>query len=206
MNTTNGWRELGDAWRVAFELAWEAYTVPTVPVGAVVVDGDGRLVSTGRNRIFEREAPSGELANTWLAHAEVNALATLPPERYPHHALYTTLEPCFLCLGATLLSTVETVHFAAFDPIGAAAGHADTIRLRSRKVHLEGPRGDALDRFSALLVAEFFSRCLPESLTAARYAECAPELLELAAVARGRGLPDASSPAGGLELVADLLA
>ncbi len=69
---------LEGAWRESFELAWEAFRVGTIPVGAVVADASGEIVARGRNRIFEEEAPPGQLAGTYLAHAELNALAGLP--------------------------------------------------------------------------------------------------------------------------------
>jgi tRNA(Arg) A34 adenosine deaminase TadA len=44
-----------------------------VPVGAAVAGPDGSVVARGRNRIFD---PPGEgLAGTWIAHAEIDALA-----------------------------------------------------------------------------------------------------------------------------------
>jgi tRNA(adenine34) deaminase len=93
--------QLEGPWRECFELAWEAFGAGTIPVGAVVVDASGATVARGRNRIFEATAPAGQLAGTYIAHAELNALAELPalPTRdgqgpYSRHTLYTTLEPC----------------------------------------------------------------------------------------------------------------
>ncbi|HZU11419.1 MAG TPA: nucleoside deaminase [Chloroflexota bacterium] len=107
----------GAAWRTCFELAWEAFRAGSIPVGALVVDAEGRIVSVGRNRIYEDDAPSGELRGTFLAHAEINALAALPPGHYPDHTLYTTLEPCLLCTAASVHSHIGTVRFAGIDPL-----------------------------------------------------------------------------------------
>jgi len=52
---------------------WEAYLAGTIPVGAVVVDEAGEVLSQGRNRIFD-EPRDGHLGGSRLAHAEVNAL------------------------------------------------------------------------------------------------------------------------------------
>ena len=59
------------------ELAWTAFGAGSVPVGAVLLDAEGVVVATGRNRMYEREAPAPQLANSQLAHAEVNALVAL---------------------------------------------------------------------------------------------------------------------------------
>jgi tRNA(Arg) A34 adenosine deaminase TadA len=82
------------AWERALELAWESFCGGTTPVGAVVTDAAGAIVAEGRGRRFENAAPPGQLAWTGVAHAELNALAQLGPDRhYTDHALLTTLEP-----------------------------------------------------------------------------------------------------------------
>ena len=61
-----------------------------VPVGAVVVAPDGRVLSAAGNRTRELNDPT--------AHAEVLAIraacAAAGTERLPGHDLYVTLEPC----------------------------------------------------------------------------------------------------------------
>jgi tRNA(Arg) A34 adenosine deaminase TadA len=135
------WAALAAPWQASLELAWEAYRAGTVPVGAVVVDGEGEIVARGRNRIFEDGANNGTLAGTRLAHAEVNALAQLPSSaRYESHTIYAALEPCLLCLGATLMSTVGAIRYAAADPAGGAC--RATIRtpdLERRGLAIDGP-------------------------------------------------------------------
>jgi len=81
--------------------------VVTGPVGAVVTGADGAIVAEGRGRRFESAAPPGQLAWTGVAHAELNALARLGPDRhYTDHALLTTLEPCAMCRGAAIQASV----------------------------------------------------------------------------------------------------
>jgi tRNA(adenine34) deaminase len=104
-------------WHECFLLAWESFRAGSVPVGAVLVDGAGRTVGRGRNRNGETDGPVGQIAGSNLAHAEVNALATLPPGDYPEHVLYSTLEPCFFCTLALRHSHVGAVRFAAADPM-----------------------------------------------------------------------------------------
>ena len=115
------WEALEPPWRDALELAWEAFQAGTIPVGAVVVDIDGDVIARGRNRIFDAAAPPGQLAGTRIAHAEINALAQLPPSAYESHVLYTTLEPCLVCFGAAVFSTIGTIRFAAADAAGVIA-------------------------------------------------------------------------------------
>ncbi len=98
---------LSPAERLCLELAWEAFGAGSVPVGAVVLDAADVVVATGRSRMYENSAPSPELSNSLLAHAEVNALVGLDPRRrYENHTLVSVLEPCPLCVGALAMSTV----------------------------------------------------------------------------------------------------
>ena len=76
-------------------------------------------MARGRNRIFD--PLDGGVAGTRLAHAELDALAQLPvTRRYRDHTLYSSLEPCLLCVGATTRSKVGAVCYAAVDPYGGA--------------------------------------------------------------------------------------
>jgi tRNA(Arg) A34 adenosine deaminase TadA len=116
VNAVEAWEQLEDPWRAAFELAWESFRAGTVPVGAVVVDEDGTILSSGRNRIFDDVPPAGQLAGTRLAHAEMNALVQLSPDRgWNTCTLYTTLEPCVLCVGAASVARVGRIRFAGTD-------------------------------------------------------------------------------------------
>ena len=95
-------QDLPIPWPEVFSLMWEAYVAGTIPVGAVVVDEERQVVSRGRNRIFD-DSPGGHLSRSRLAHAELNAIASLTSDRtYEGFTLYTTLEPCHLCLSAAL--------------------------------------------------------------------------------------------------------
>jgi tRNA(adenine34) deaminase len=109
----SAWTKLGPIWREAYQLAWEALGHGTVPVGAVLVDEAGVVCARGRNRIYDSDPPGRGLSGSRLAHAEVDALVDLDPAGwYTSHALYTVLEPCLLCLGATVMSTVGTLFYA----------------------------------------------------------------------------------------------
>lgn len=111
------WESLEPAWQVALEMAWEAYCAGTIPIGAAIVDCDGHVVARGRNRIFDTSAPERQVWGNMLAHAEMNALLDLKLDQQSRHsaALYTTMEPCPLCMGAFYMSSVRTLHFAARD-------------------------------------------------------------------------------------------
>jgi tRNA(adenine34) deaminase len=79
------------------------------PIGAVVVH-EGRIVGRGRAQHQARQSE--------IAHAELNAL--LQAEQFIHAhthqcVLYTTVEPCVMCLGAIVMSDVDHVVYALAD-------------------------------------------------------------------------------------------
>jgi tRNA(adenine34) deaminase len=149
-----GWLSLPLAWQRAFEAAWASWRGGSAAVGAVLTDAEGAIVATGQNRIMGPPGGPGPLAGTAMAHAEMNALATLPVSKYSDkddnydgYTLYTTYEPCFMCT-ATLTTTyrIPKVAFAAYDPTWD--GLLDALRrypivaawLPGRE-HLGGPYG-----------------------------------------------------------------
>ena len=111
-----------DLWnmRLALEQAEAARREGEVPVGAVVVDGDGRLLAAARNAKERRGDP--------CAHAEMLAISgaarRLGDWRLSSCVLYATLEPCPMCLGAAVEARVARVVFGAYDEKGGALGRA----------------------------------------------------------------------------------
>ena len=39
------WQDLSEQWKRAFELAWQSYKRNTIPIGAVISDGESSIVS-----------------------------------------------------------------------------------------------------------------------------------------------------------------
>lgn len=116
-----------DAMQVALDEAQQGAAEGEIPVGAVVLDGAGELLSRQHNR---REA----LADP-TAHAEVLALrdaaARLDSWRLDECTLVVTLEPCPMCAGAATMSRVGRLVFGAWnDEYGAAGSRWDLVRDR----------------------------------------------------------------------------
>jgi tRNA(Arg) A34 adenosine deaminase TadA len=112
------WGGLGDAWRRAYGLAWEAFAEGSIAVGAVVLGPDGAVIAEGRNRAAGTEALPGQVVGAAIAHAEVNALAVVP-RGTTGITLLSTLEPCFLCTAAARYAQVAAVRYAVADPVWA---------------------------------------------------------------------------------------
>jgi tRNA(adenine34) deaminase len=180
------WGDLEPAWHEAFQLAWEAYGAGTIPVGAVVTDVDGRVISRGRNRMFDADAPRGQIFGSRVAHAEINALVQLGTERrYLDCTLWTTLEPCAQCVGAAWLSTIGRLVFAATDVYGGASKLIErqleaADSARNFPMAVDGPLEGPLAVFSELLHIAFFHAQHPEHHVMQTFRERRPVLVGLA--------------------------
>lgn len=149
-----GWGALDDAWQEAFRQAWEALTTGNIGVGAVVSDRSGTIVAASRNRVMDAVPPTGELAGTTLAHAEINVLAHLPFRSPRELVLTTTLQPCLQCAAAIRMAPVAHVRIAGADPLWDGAGgfsHLNPWLARRADVPVEGPRRDTVGVFATLL-------------------------------------------------------
>ncbi len=120
-----GPQRLSGDWRTVLEEAWAAYLHGSYPIGACVVDTSGQVVARGRNRLGEERRVDGVISGHGLSHAEVNALLALPELSADEHralTLYTTTEPCPMCLGALLMAGVGALAYAAADLYAGTAG------------------------------------------------------------------------------------
>lgn len=92
------------------------------PFGAVVVTADGRAFE-GVNRVTASNDPT--------AHAEVtairNACAQLETFDLSGATLYTSCEPCPMCLSSALWARIDRVFYAADRHDAASAGFDDAV-------------------------------------------------------------------------------
>ncbi|HET6825337.1 MAG TPA: tRNA adenosine(34) deaminase TadA [Amnibacterium sp.] len=142
---------------LALAEAREALATGDVPVGAVIVDGEGSVIAVGRN---QREATGDP-----LAHAEVVALraaaASRGAWRLDDCTLVVTLEPCVMCAGAVLAARVPRLVFGAWDEKAGAVGSVhDVIRDRRVPHVVEVVAGVAADECAAILT-DFFAERRP---------------------------------------------
>jgi len=108
---------LDEPWREALTQACASWAAGSAGVGAVVVtDRNDRIVAVGRNRMMDDRRNVGVLASTFLAHAEMNALAQLRLGPADGLTISTTFEPCLMCASAILQFRIPRVRFATADP------------------------------------------------------------------------------------------
>lgn len=109
--------------REALNEAKKALVTGEVPVGAVIVSKEGKVLSRAFNRVVtDHDATS---------HAEVLAIraasALLKSERLTGATLYVTLEPCPMCAAAAALAKIRRIVWGADDSKAGACGGAIRI-------------------------------------------------------------------------------
>lgn len=96
----------------AINIAQFAGDAGEVPVGAVIVGGNGDLIAEAENRRERDKDPT--------AHAEILVLRTAGKTLENWHlnqcTLYVTLEPCPMCAGAIALARISLLVYGADDP------------------------------------------------------------------------------------------
>ena len=128
--------------------------VGELPIGAVLVVG-GDVVSRGRTRQKERSSQ--------LAHAELEALLGGGERLWNEHddaVVYTTVEPCPLCLGAAVVADVPHVVYACQDANAGGTPIVETIPYVRR--HIETYRGGVLERESRTVIERYMPPLLSD--------------------------------------------
>ena len=137
--------------REALVQAKKALKKGEVPIGAVVVLGD-EIIGRGYNQPITIKDPT--------AHAEIIALKEasnrLENYRLNEAIIYTTLEPCLMCVGALVHARIKKVIFAAQDTkSGVVVNNGGLIQSEflNHKVSFEG---GILEKEASKLLKDFF--------------------------------------------------
>jgi len=145
--------DLTPAMDAAFAEAEAAFARGETPVGAAVLDPDGRLIAQAGNAV--------EAWNDASAHAEMLALraaaAARGDPRLPGCALYVTLEPCPMCAQAISIFRIATLGFGAYDPKSGGVEHGARIFERSSCHWRPEVVGGLRERAAADLLRRFFA-------------------------------------------------
>ena len=122
-----------------------------VPVGSIIVQNN-QVIAKAHNSPISKNDPT--------AHAEIEVLRKAGEKllnyRLPKTALYVTLEPCTMCLGAMVHARIERVVFGASDPKSGVFG--STIDLSSESIfnHQISVSGGVLEHECKNILQSFF--------------------------------------------------
>jgi tRNA(adenine34) deaminase len=144
-----------EAMRLALAEAVAAAAREEIPVGAVVLDERGEVLSAAGNDRESTADPTG--------HAEILALrraaAARGEWRLSGCTLVVTLEPCTMCAGAAVQARVDRIVYGAVDEKGGAVGSLwDVVRDRRLNHRPEVVMGVLAQECSAVLKRFFATR------------------------------------------------
>lgn len=138
---------------LALDEARRAAARGEVPVGAVIVSPDGRIVARAGNRTRELADPT--------AHAEMlvirEACHVTVSERLTDFDLYVTLEPCPMCAAAISFARIRRLYYGASDPKGGGVESGPRIFAQPTCHHVPEIYPGISESESARLLREFFT-------------------------------------------------
>lgn len=142
------------AWmRLALDVAERARREDDeIPVGALLVGSDGKLLATGSNRTIADSDPT--------AHAEIVALReagrVLGNYRLEGCTLYVTLEPCAMCAMALVHARIARLVYGAANPKAGACGSVFDLMRDPRHNHRVVVDGGVLAEEAGERLSEYF--------------------------------------------------
>jgi len=141
--------------RLAIAAARQAAGNGEVPVGAVIVDANGELLSQASNLTITNNDPT--------AHAKIIALreagAKIVNYRLIGATVYSTIEPCAMCAGALVNARVARLVFGARDErFGAVETHFQLCSSNLLNHRIEIVSGVLADECRELMQSFFRSR------------------------------------------------
>jgi tRNA(Arg) A34 adenosine deaminase TadA len=138
--------------RMALEEARAAAERGEVPIGAVIADAQGNILSRQGNRTREHCDPT--------AHAEVLAIREacrlVGAQRIESADLYVTLEPCAMCAAAISFARIRRLYYGAADPKGGAVESGPAFFAQPTCHHAPDIYAGMAERESAELLRAFF--------------------------------------------------
>ena len=138
---------------VALGQAKIAYEANEVPVGCIIVNADGEIIGTGRNRC--------RAENDATLHAEIEAIKAASRNfgdwRLTGCTMYVTLEPCPMCAGAIINSRISRLVYGAKEPRFGSCGSVINLFMENYGFSPE-IYGGILEDECAEILNDFFKK------------------------------------------------
>lgn len=108
------------------------------PFGAIIIDKNGNIIGNGNNQVLKEKDPT--------AHAEIVAIREackkLDTQDLSGCILYTSCEPCPMCLSAIIWANIKTIYY------GCTKEDAGKIGFRDDKIYeyIKGKNNEMLQK------------------------------------------------------------
>lgn len=114
--------------REAISLSVRSARIGGGPFGAVIVK-DGKIIARGENRVVRKTDPT--------AHAEIIAIRQAASRLHTHDltgcTIFTSSQPCPMCLSAIYWANIDAVYYAATAEDASSAGFRDEYLIEELK-------------------------------------------------------------------------
>jgi tRNA(adenine34) deaminase len=131
--------------QLAYNEALKAYKNGDVPIGAIIIKN---------NKIIAKSYNKKEKNNNAILHAEIDAINKACKKLQTWHLeeciLYTTLEPCLMCMGAIVQSRISEIYYATKNN---NYGEINLIKKYNKKIKVNS---GLLEKESSELLKKFF--------------------------------------------------
>lgn len=141
-------------WRMdqALHLARKAYQRGEIPVGALVLSPENKIVAQAFNQVEVHQNP--------LAHAEMivlkKACLKVKSKRLMGYSLVVTLEPCPMCAAAAMHARIARIVFGAYDSKGGGIEHGARIFSHQQTMYHPEIIGGVREHACQKLLRNFF--------------------------------------------------
>jgi len=114
------------------KLALKAAEEGNYGVGAILVDPNGKIIIKGHNKVFHPNFRSD-------MHAEMDVMTEFESKIKTHsnlsdYTLFTSLEPCPMCLIRLIISGIGKIYYAVDDFFGGMVRRIDAVPLQWREI------------------------------------------------------------------------
>lgn len=138
----------------AIKEAYKALEIDEVPIGAVIVNDNGKIIGCGFNKRNSEKNP--------LCHAEILAIneaaKVIGDWRIEGCTMYVTIEPCPMCAGAIVQARIPRVVFGARNKKAGCCGSVLNILQQDGLNHKAEITEGVLGEKCSALMSEFFKR------------------------------------------------
>ena len=125
-----------------------------IPIGAVIVDADGKVIARGRkNRNHSRDATE---------HAEIVAIRRackrIGDWRLNRSVMFVTLEPCAMCVGACVNARLKRIVFGAYDVAAGCCASVTDLTQLFKLNHTTVAEGGVLMQECSTILSDYFKQ------------------------------------------------
>ena len=129
---------------IAFEEAKKSYDMDEIPVGCVIVKND-QIIAIAHNH---KECKKNAIMNAELLAIDM-ACKAMGSWRLDDCELYTTLEPCMMCMGAIIESRINTIYYGT---TSKSKQMYDINKIKTENLKIV----NICDKRCSIILSEFF--------------------------------------------------